>query len=419
MINYALSLILLISVIPSKEKIERKFENTISQASTSYVDHEMEEAKSHAFEAYQMAKDYDYDWGVTKALFVLAYLHEQDLEYEKSLPFYFQALEQYDDYDSYKAILDKSKVLFNLGCIMMANDKHQEAIEFYDEGIQYALDQDLTQMLLDNLHNKIIVCTDAGLYELAMETIEFKNTLIDISNISEMLKTRNELGLLYEKMGETEKAKKEYQFILKEEKNSPSSTFSGKAYINLGRIYDQENKPDLAKISFETALELAENDQKIQDIFQIHQSLAIIEKAEGHMKASLNHAQISVELFDQVDKTKENIAIFHQISELQLKSGNLTEGLLYSERYKSEVSDLFQRQEKLNSIGNQYKIDFITSSYYNKIEKRETLIIFCSIIGSFILCFLMYLGYQHYKKIQIAKLIREQMNSVAFEIDDL
>ena len=213
MINYALSLILLISVIPSKEKVEEKFEKTISAASTSYVDHEMEEAKSYAFKAYQMAKDYDYEWGVTKALFVMAYLHEQDTEYEKALPFYYQALEQYDDYDSYKAILDKSKVLFNLGCIMMANDKYQEAIKFYDKGIQYAQEQELTQMLLDNLHNKIIVCTDAGLYDLAMETIEFKNTLIDVSNIAEKLKTRNELGLLYEEMGETEKAKSEYHFI--------------------------------------------------------------------------------------------------------------------------------------------------------------------------------------------------------------
>lgn len=419
MINYALSLILLISVIPNKVSLEKKFEDSISKASASYTDHEMQDAKTFAFEAYQMAKDHGYDWGITKALFVLAYLHEQDTEYEKALPFYYQALEQYEDYDSYLAILDKSKVLFNIGCIMMANDKYEEAIKFYDQGIQYAQEYELTQMLLDNLHNKIIVCTDAGLFDLAMETIRFKNSLIDISNTVEKLKTRNELGLLYEKLDEIDKAKEEYNSILNEEKSNPTSSFSGKAYINLGRIYDREYKFDLAKDAFKTALKLAEKDQVMQDIFQIHQSLAIIEKKEGNIDAAMSHLNLSIGLFDQVDKTKENIAVFHQISELYLKNGNITEGLLHSERYKGEVSDLLRRQENLNSIGNQYKIDFITSSYFNKIEKRETLLIFCSIIGSMILFFLIYLSYQHYKKVQIAKLIREQMNSVAFDIDEI
>lgn len=419
MINYALSLILFISVIPSKETLEKRFENTISKASVSFSENEIEHAKMYAFQAHEMAKDYSYDWGVAKALFVLAFLHEKDLEYEKALPYYLEVLDQYDDFNTPQSILDKSKVLFNIGCIMMVNDKYQEAIKFYDEGIAYAQEYELNEMLLDNLHNKIIVCNDAGLFDLAMETIVFKNSIIDSSNLPERLKTKNELGLLYKSMNQIEKAKIEYKSILSAEKDNPSNSFSGKAHINLGIIFDKEGNYESARIEFGHALKLAVKENKIQDIFQIHQSLALVEKSIGNLLKSIQHAEESVSLFDQVAKTKENIKIHSQISDLYLETGNIAAGKLHAKTYASEISDLFDRQEKLNSIGNQYKIDFITSNYFNKIEKRQTLFIFLSIIGSMILSFLIYLSYQQYKKILIARLIREQMNSVSFDIDDL
>ena len=301
----------------------------------------------------------------------------------------------------------------------MVNDKYQEAIKFYDQGIAFAREHYLTNMLLDNLHNKIIVCTDAGLYEMAMHTIELKNLSIDDTNLPEILKTINELGLLYEHMGHLDKAKNQYRLVLKKELDSPSSNFSGKAHINLGNIFNKEGNYNLAKNEFETALALAKTENNFTDIFQIHQSLSVIEKSLGRVSSSLKHAEASIELFNQVQKTKENIAIYSQISELYLELENIEKGKLYANMYASEISDLFDRQEKLNSIGNQYKIDFITSSYFNKIERRLTIYIFLSIIGSMIGSFLLYLLYQHYKKIQIAKLIREQMNSVSFDFEDL
>ena len=87
MINYALSLILFISVIHSKEKLQKKYEDRISKVSESFGENDLAQAKVYAFEAHKMAKEYSYDWGITKALFVLAFLHEQDIEYEITLPY--------------------------------------------------------------------------------------------------------------------------------------------------------------------------------------------------------------------------------------------------------------------------------------------------------------------------------------------
>jgi len=104
---------------------------------------------------------------------------------------------------------------------------------------------------------------------------------------------------------------------------------------------------------------------------------------------------------------------------IYLELGDLENGKKHAKLFSSEMSDLFERQEKLNSMGNQFKMDYITSSYYNKIEKRQSINIFLAIIGGMIFSFFLYLMYQRYKKIQIARLIREQMNAVSFDMDDL
>ncbi|MGB3465918.1 MAG: tetratricopeptide repeat protein [Cyclobacteriaceae bacterium] len=419
MINYALSILLFISVIPSGEVIEKRFNKHISKTSDHFLKGDLEAAKSSAIDAHQMATDHGYEWGETKSLFVLAFIHEKTREYENALPYYLESIGRYEQFGTTEAINDYAKVLFNIGNIMRVNDKHDLAIKYYNQGIEYALEHDLKGMLLDNLHNKIIVCNESGLYDLALETINYKNERISESDLPEKLKTINELGLLYENQTRFEEAIKTFYFIVEAEKNHPSSRFSGKAYNNIGNIFLKQGKTDKARKAFYEALLLAEKDDKTQDIYQIRQSLAITEKTDLNFEKALSHAKVGIELFDKVAKTRENIEFQSLISDLYLETGDILAGKKHGKRYFEEISNYFEVQEKLNSIGNQYKIDYITSSYFNKQEKQQTLYLFLIVIGAMIFSFLLYLLYQYYKKVQIAKLIREQMNSVSFDLDEL
>jgi len=188
MINYALSLILFISSIPSEEVIDKRFNALVSEASKHYASNDMEQAIDFATKAHEMAIDYRHDWGEAKALFVLAFLHEKSFEYEKALPYYFEVLNQYDKFDDIRSHKDKCKVYLNLGNIMLSHSKYQQAIAFYDKGINLSRKYQLNKVLQDIMQNKVITYRESKNYEMAIATINEKEAVSDNEQLIDKLR---------------------------------------------------------------------------------------------------------------------------------------------------------------------------------------------------------------------------------------
>ena len=418
MINYALSLILFIAAIPTNREVSEKFQNRISTVSETYGKGQLEEAIDLGNEAYEYASDYQYSWGKTKALFILAFLHSQNEQYEKALPYYFEVLDTYDGFDTPESVVDHSKVLFNLGNIMQRHHKFQEALDFYDKGIVFSQKHQLDEMVLDLLHNKAIACRKGGLYTLALETITQQRLLI-ADMPEKLLENENQMGLLHKCQEDYVTAERHFRNILKMEQDHPTARYSGKALGNLGNMRYLNGQMEEAEHFYEEAIKLAKLESNAGDLFNFHQSLGLIHGRQNQLDLALQHMEQGLEYYDAVEKSKENIMIHSQLSEVYFLSKNIELGRKHAGLYTEAMVELVRHKENLNNIGNQYKIDYITTNYYNKIEQRKHLNIFLAVVGLMVFSFLVYLGYQHYRKIQIARLIREQLNAVVFDIDDL
>ncbi|MEL7223257.1 MAG: tetratricopeptide repeat protein, partial [Bacteroidota bacterium] len=413
----ALSFLLFIATIPGDDVVKSTFDAKIDAASDYYAGGDLMMAISEANEAFDHASDYSYDWGQTKALFVLSFLHSQNEEFEKALPYYFEVLETYDQFDTPESTVDKAKVLFNLGNIMHRHHKYTDAIGFYDQGIAFSKTNQLSEMLLDFLHNKTIACRKAGYYNVALETLMTHKELVR-QIPDKLLENHNQLGLLYYAQEDYLSAAVHYEKILALEKPHHTAKYSGKAWSNLGQIKFMNGEMNEASMLYHKALE-ASSQNDAQLLFTCHQALGLISEQQDDMTKSLFHLQQSLKYYETVEKNENNIRIHSQISEVYYLHGTKTLGKQHADLYASEMVELIKRKENLNTIGNQYKIDYITTNYYNKVEKRKNINVFLLIVGAMVCSFLIYLAFQRYRKIQIARLIREQLNAVVFDIDEL
>jgi len=418
MLNYALLFLLILYTVPNNKNIQDNFDQLIKESGSYYMNHDFENAILIADNAYTLALSNGYKWGKIKAQFVLAFLHEKNDEYEKALPYYLDLIDRYDDFDSNTAHKDHCKLFLNLGNIMMSNSKYNDAIEFYNKGISVAELNKQESLVYDLLNNKIIALRKAKKYNQAITTYKVKNNLLSPDEKEEILRNNNQLGNIYIDQGKLNQARKQFEKTLTLESSKPTALFSGKAYINTANTFFIEENLTQAEYLYNKALTLVEEANAFEDKFLIHQSLTKLFIKSDNPYIAMQHAYIAQENFIYSKKTIEDIEIFSLISDIHFNLNQIEKGKEYAKEHARQLSMLIERQQKLTEIGNQFKIDYITTSYYAEKDKKRNTNTFIWVIISMIVSFLIFRLYQLYRKIQVAKLLRAEMELVNFDLDN-
>ncbi len=420
MLNYALAIFFSITSFYLTDKnIHSEFDSMIKKSGILYGNGEIQNAITLASNAREFAITHNYEWGKSKSLFALAFFHHKNQSYEKAVPYYFELLNNYDDIGSQEAYKEKCKVYLNLGNIMLDHSKFHESIKYYNLGISIAKKYSFIDLHYSLINNKINTYIDLKDYDSAITALEVTANLLQMNNVVRKLKGLNQSGLINDGLKESKLARTIYQKIIDLEVNDPTPRFTGTALINIASSYYDEGSYQMALQYYEKALTISKAYNEIADIFLVYLSYAKVYLKTNELTKASQYAKKAEALYPEVNQIKENIEIFSLLSDIHFEMNDIEQGKAYAKTNAAELTALFDRQQKLTDIGSQYKMDYITSSYFAEKEKKKNTHTFIWVIITMVLSFLVFRLYQLYKKIMVGRLLRKEMESVHFDLSDL
>ncbi len=390
------------------------------EKSYSFFDVNWDSAYFYALKAHDAAISDGNDYGIAQSLFMMADVDDIRRNYDKAIPVYLLALDKFSGLPGHsKSDKKRAQILHNIGRVYYLHHKYDDAISFYEQGVEICSNSDLLNLRLDILQNIAVTYKKKGDLAKSAE-IQFERlTLFKKDDKHRLSNAYNHLGLVYIKLNEQEQALTYFDKILQLEQDHKFSRNRAMAYHNIANVHMSQNQLKKSEEYFELAIQenLGLKNKKglfknYLDITQLYMDMDEISKAE----VAANHA---INLKDEVLMDIENNKIYHFLSEVYFIQNKPEIAKQYFDTYVANMEELYGYQKNLAAQGDRYKIDLIASTYFNKLAEKEKFNYYIyGIIGVSVLTLLL-LGifiYQRKRKAAAVRLLREHFSSLTFSL---
>ena len=230
------------------------------QEAKALLSSDLDEALKAAHQAKDIAFQLKSTEHIGKAHWMLGYIYHIRKDFKPAIEYYFSAFRAYRKLGNDK---NSAFMLQNIGALCLDNEAYEEAIEFYQQRLEYAkkLDEEShVKALYDlSLSYKFSDQLDRAVSSI-VEAKQLLNQDYQLADTIMMADLYVELGIIYEKMAILDENKTfldsaRIQYI-KAGKINRSSLFKAKLQNNTGNTYLTEEKPDQALIEFNEGLQL-------------------------------------------------------------------------------------------------------------------------------------------------------------------
>ncbi len=324
---------------------------------------DMGSAMTVADRSLELAEKAGYQWGIANSYYIKGHIHRKHNDLTKALLMYLKAsaiLENLADERSVKTYTD---VLLNSGSIFRKYYKYDEAIEFYDKGLELATAWDFPGRRSKFLYNKASNLHDKGDLSDALEALKQATQLADrLGDNARLIKCFNLFGLIHTDNEFYDAAREYYQYIL----SDPNATDKDKAMSlhNLALTYYEENKPEVARMYFERALKLKRQLNNPQFLFNTLHGLAEWHFKKNDLQKAGSYAMECEKLFPSLVGEPETFEIFHLLGAVHIDLNDLEKVRFYFNRYREESLAFHAKVQEVMRAKARFEMDLILAGFH-------------------------------------------------------
>lgn len=360
-------------------------------------------------------------FGKAQSLTLLANAFRLQGKTTEAITNFLNALSIFRTIDSEACYSIQANIYLTLGKMYRQHFRIEEAIEFYDKGIRYAMNVDDQYLFSKLIHNKAVAYRKLGKLakakELILQNLEF------IQKPEVRLLTFNELGLIYRDLKNYEMANSYYDSIINRESKVTHSKYRGWAYHNKASIFTRQKKYVKGWEYYHKALNEKIKLGHVKDLFNTYQDMAELALMQGEPKLALMYASKATPLLDQVPRTPEYYDQYQLLSRC-VRDFDPVKGFAYSDKQEAENAAFIALKNELIAMGEGYKMDLITTNYFNQKRQQQQKIRLYWTLGCGIL-FLLIAAYlfrkvwsvYHYKSPQASLALIKNPNEMLYLLD--
>lgn len=310
------------------------------------------------------------DFGQAKSVTLLAQAYNLQGKTDQAVYHFLDALKLFMPIENTTSLSVQANICLSVGKIYRQHYRINEAIDFYDKGINYAVRSSDQKVFAKLLHNKAVVYRKIGEPAKAKELLMQKLEMVATDDYDQKQKTYNQLGLAYHELKDFDQARVYYQQMIDLETGYEPSRFRGQAFHNLANTYQEQGDYEQAWYYYHKSLAEKEPLNRAKDLFITYQDMANLALLQDQRILALSYADKATLLLDKVPKTLEYYDQYHLLSNC-IGESNPKQALAYSNQYFAENKMFISLQEELIEIGQGYKMDLITMTYFKVQREKE------------------------------------------------
>jgi len=287
------------------------------------------------------------------------------------LSLFGEVLQAQNNLDSLKKVLSGTKdtekraqIYYQLA-IEYAKIDLQKSLETALDGLQLAINSENEKLTIDFYAYIGTVYIRIGAYELALQNLYKAQSLAKDNNIIKTVRIlSNNIGAVYDRMAQYDKALDIYLKLLHEIENDTKNTKTNisllpSLYNNIGNIYDIKFDHQKALTFYKKGLVFSKKNKDkrtegliLKNIGDLYMSLDSLEKADVYLQQAL-------EIRKEEGNTDDVCTNLIKISQLHLYKGEITEAFAYANQAE-------KLSETLGSFFIKQQLALIYSDLYNE-----------------------------------------------------
>ncbi|MEQ9301155.1 MAG: tetratricopeptide repeat protein [Cyclobacteriaceae bacterium] len=319
--------------------------------------------------------------------------HKNSLNDLRAASHYIEAIHQLEEADTLDVFLELS-LRKNLGVIFKQNGDLESGLRYYLEALPFAEAYDKTrpfekQTNVMSLKYNIANAYSANYNPKAVDIyLEILNEAKKKNDTKKIAQINNQLGDLFQKAEEYGLAINHFKSILdiSDKLDDPKlEMYLGFANQNIGEVYFEQNRFDLAEKHLLRSLDYYSNDRKFGAMVELAELyIRIGKKAEAK-----SIGDQALDIYPSVQKTKEGLRIFELMA--SLISTEEEKSNVYITRLLAEQQLLNEERSQLTDLKDKENLYRVVDSYYKELEAnqrkseyRQWIITGCAILVSLI-----------------------------------
>lgn len=286
---------------------------------------------------------------------------------------YIEAIHQLEKSDTLDIFMEMS-LRKNLGVIFKQNGDLESGLRYYLEALPFAEAYDKTRTFEKQTYAMSLKYNIANAYSASYnpKAVDIYLEILDEAKKKNVTKKiaqiNNQLGDLFQKAEEYGLAINHFQNILEmstDLDNPKLEMYLGFANQNIGEVYFEQKKFDLAEKHLLRSLDYYSNDRKFGAMVELAQLyIDIGKKAEA--KSIGDRALV---IYPSVQKTKEGLRIFELMA--SLISTEEEQANIYINRLLAEQSILNEERSRLTDLKDKENLYRVVDSYYKELEANQ------------------------------------------------
>lgn len=407
------ALLLLASILPMQN---REDVDQARFAAYDYLDQDqLDSAIMVMDEAILDAKKINYDYGTAKSIFVQSYLYRIDNQLGKSFELNLKALKILESTDDERTPTTLAQVYGNTGEILINHFKYQEAIKYFDQGLQIAIKYSLDERTQNLLYNRGYAYRKAKELERAIS--DFERSLKMAEKLGDewmILNSHNMLGKVALDYQEFEQARKHFQEVINYPfEEEPTDEYKGMTYANIGKSYLLEGKISQARTAFTNAISHNNNIDDHTQLFETQLALVELNLSINDMGQAWHYGTQAVKSYEHTILSPDNYRLFNLLTSIAFEQNQFTQAQDFYHKYVEENEAFIQAQKETLELSEQYKMELLTASFFKDIEKQEQMAQLNSIIYLLLGLGLLSLIFVRAKKYLLKKSLEQAFREVA------
>ena len=394
--------------------------NSLLQQSKDQTKTDPDKAISLAIQAKDLAEKINFQQGVAYALKAIGQVYKKQGKYLEALDNYRQSIKIFEDI---KDNVGVSNLYNNIGNVYYDQSDDVKALENYLQSLKFAeLSGDKLRMLsaLNNVGS--VYLNKPATYDKALQYY------LKALPICEEIGKKEELGAIYVNVGiiysQKKDATKAMEYFNKALKTYGNSEGSLNAYYAIGKLYNSENKFELAIVNHNKALALAEKlDSKIS-IVQSLIGLGNVYEKKGDYRNAISFYKKAEAPAVEISADLELKEIYEKMSMSYAKSADYGNAFKYQSLFSNIKDTLYniENDKKLGSL----QFDFDLEKKENEINlltkdkaltdqqlKRQQLAKRALIVGLSLVFLIALLIYRNYRiKVKTHKILDRQKGEI-------